>query len=296
MVSPPSSLPSPTPSSGSHHHTFSSIPPISGRPIRDSSSMSSAGASSSLQQQQHARHLSPDGSDSYRSAHSPNYSDSTFPHLTPQPPSHDTIPGGGVYGNANPHAYLPQVTSSPPPHVPQYVPPPQHAMAPDPIHMQMSMMASSAGGGGGGGPGGPPPLPPWGRMPPPGQTYRPSNAQNGQQPAGPTPGVYSDPYGGGGGGGSRPGSQQPTVPPGVGLLQHAMMGNGHRPGSSDSTSERRRRRGGNGASGSGPGGADRDEDKDGEEEVISTIFVVGFPDDMSVSPLLKTGTIPSPIY
>ena len=55
---------------------------------------------------------------------------------------------------------------------------------------------------------------------------------------------------------------------GIGLhnpaIQHAMM-NGHRPGSAQS----RRRR-------------DRDDERD-EDEVISTIFVVGFPDDMQVS-------------
>ena len=67
------------------------------------------------------------------------------------------------------------------------------------------------------------------------------------------------------------------------LLQHSILMNGvgGRPGSAGESRERRQR----------DRSHQRDEDGDRdmrEDEVISTIFVVGFPDDMLVSRLCDT--------
>jgi hypothetical protein len=212
---------------------------------------------------------------------SPVYSDSgSHPHphhlQTPQPQVPPGPPGplgAGPYAHVAPQSYLPPVTSSPPPHAPPYVPPPQHAMAPDPIHsVQMGMPPPGPGMMGSGGPwqNGP-----WRGPQPAPQQYR-QGMPNGQPPG---PGLQhqlppnpSEPYPGGPRMSGTPG---PGPVPQGSLLQHAIMGNGPRPPSAHGEGRERRRR-------------DRDDergdrDRDAEDEVISTIFVVGFPDDMQVS-------------
>ncbi|ORX35166.1 hypothetical protein BD324DRAFT_121250 [Kockovaella imperatae] len=192
-----------------------------------------------------------------------------YSHSTPLAPlpSMASSSNPALFSNINPAAYLPQVTSSPPPHVPTYIPPPQHAMAPDPIHD-----GHMAGGG--------PSMMPWsgaqpslshpwaqsngyGAMPPPpprgmmqGQAARlPQNGPSGM-PLSPT-----EPY-----------PSRGSVPLGA-YSQHAMMGLGGRPGSGHGDGRDRRRD-------RHRDEQDRDERDSREDEVITTIFVVGFPDDM----------------
>ncbi|ORY26951.1 hypothetical protein BCR39DRAFT_506429 [Naematelia encephala] len=188
---------------------------------------------------------------------SPNYGDRPNNQQTPQP--HPMGSNPGQYVGSNPSAFLPPLTSSPPPHAPPYIPPPQHAMAPDPIHsLQMGMM--------------PPPMSPssmmawngpangWRAAGPSqiGYTGFRQNLPNGHGIAIPhnlPPNPHEPPY------------HRASISGAINPLQQAMMGNG-RPGSAHGEGRRRR---------------DREEEGDRdtrEEEVISTIFVVGFPDDM----------------
>lgn len=233
MTTPPSSIPSPTPSSGSSQQkpqTFSSIaayrPPPTG---------SSAQAP-------------PSGQDS------DDYSEGTQPQAT----------AGNVQSSA---AFLPQVSASPPPHTVPYVPPPQHAMAPDPIHSLSPVGGQPSVWGTGwrpgpaqGGPNGAAYPPGYGRGAPPNghlthqlppnplEAYGPSSRPSVSS----TPGVVAlPPPGGNNNGGSH--SQRSASQPGE-------------------PRDRRRER------------TREEEPREREEdEVISTIFVVGFPDDMSVS-------------
>lgn len=258
MTSPPSSLPSPVPStSSSHHpHTFSSLamPPPAG-PNRTHSATSGFSATS-------GRESKGSGFLSNGSAGQTEelYSNGTheFSHQTPQP--HHNNNGGYPPGSSQ-HPYLPPVTSSPPPQVRPYVPPPQHAMAPDPIHTMMQPGVTSPGG-----------------MVSPTQSgwngsqngWRGPSSQSGFPPSGQQfarqlPNGHLPPL-----------SMQHQLPPnpnetfvGRGPLS-AFGGMNGRPGSRQGESRERRR------------GESR-EDRDGEEEVITTIFVVGFPDDMLVS-------------
>jgi hypothetical protein len=195
--------------------------------------------------------------------------DGVYPHH--QTPQSTSAPGGGAYASVPPQAYLPPITSSPPPHTPQYVPPPQHAMAPDPIHSAQMGMPSGAVPGMMGGPWqagvawrGPQPIHQPFRQPLPNGHPAGPGMQH-QLPPNPVE-AYNQRMGGAPGTGPAPQAS---------LLQQAIMGNGGRPSSAHGEGRDRRRR-------------DRDEDRadkerDGEEEVISTIFVVGFPDDMQVS-------------
>ncbi|RXK37390.1 hypothetical protein M231_05377 [Tremella mesenterica] len=158
-------------------------------------------------------------------------------------------PGVGVpIPNADPSAFLPPVTSSPPPQTPSYIPPPQHAMAPDPIHSMPSW-----------------PPEPWRAGPsqfPPRSAYRQS-VPNGHMQHNIPANLDS----------SYPRSMS-IAGTGVGIggvgLQHpamqAVMMNGNRPGSAQGRRRRERE-------------DERERERD-EDEVISTIFVVGFPDDM----------------
>ena len=294
MEAPPSSLSSPSISLPSNHHphSFSSKLQIQSTnlPIRAPSVASHISAASGQDSTtgSHFSNGSAPGEDFSPLFDRPSgYGDpmSILQH-TPQPHS------GGPFAHSNPSAMLPQVTASPPPHAPPYVPPPQHAMAPDPIHStSMSMMMGQPG------PGGmvdPPPGMAWqngssqwrpGPNTYPGQpSYSRQNLSNGhalgaQHQLPPNP---LDAYG----------SSRPTVPmgaatdwmsaPTAAMLQQAIfVTNG--PGKSGSAHvdgrERRRER------------SHKDEERvDGEREsgkdepeIITTIFVVGFPDDMGVS-------------
>lgn len=186
------------------------------------------------------------------------YHDHSQSQQTPQPQHHN----GGFPPHPSLHSFLPPVTSSPPPQVPSYVPPPQHAMAPDPIH-NMQSQAGSAGPNGLASP-----TSGW----PSGQSgWRGTPTQAGFPPAG-----------------QQYGRQLPNGHIPNGGLQHQLppnplegypargslppLGLNGRPGSRQGESRERRR--------------DREgrEDRDGDEE-ITTIFVVGFPDDMLVSHL-----------
>lgn len=255
MTTPPSSLPSPAPSAGSSKptkpQTFSSIaayhPNHASPPVGSSPSTAS----------QSTGPLLDDGA-STPDASSESLSEDAH-HQTPQPPSNSA--GSGFPS----HAYLPQVTASPPPHAPPYVPPAQHAMAPDPIHTlsPLTPQAGSVWGTAG-----------WRAGPPsagPGSAYGPPSAYPRGAPNGhPTHQLPPNPLEAYGAPGSR---QSMTSTPGAGPAGGV---NGAPAGRSNSqTGEPRDRR------------RDRHRDDDGrerdDEEVISTIFVVGFPDDMSVS-------------
>ncbi|BEI83810.1 hypothetical protein CcaverHIS002_0404140 [Cutaneotrichosporon cavernicola] len=247
MTTPPSSLPSPTPSSGSSHQpnkpqTFSSIAAHNPRSSSSATFSTSPSGPSRL------------GAPGDRMPPRCDASSNDSGEDTQQTPQ--SQPSG--YQNTSSH-FLPPVTTSPPPHAPPYVPPAQHAMAPDPIH-SLSLSGQSGNVWGPGWRPGPPGAPPGG------PNYGPAygrGAPNGhithQLPPNPM-----EAYG--------PSSRQSmTSTPGVGPLSGI---NGALPGRSGSQPgeprDRRRER-------------HRDEesrDRD-EEEAISTIFVVGFPDDMS---------------
>lgn len=214
---------------------------------------------------------------------------STHSHQTPQP-----LPGG-PFPNANPSTFLPQVTASPPPHAPPYIPPPQHAMAPDPIHsMQMSMMMGVQG------PGGmmsPPPGMAWSSGPgqwrpgPGGYPGQPPYARQ-NLPNGHAPGLQHqlppnplDAYASGR-------ASMAVIPNGLpaataAMLQQAILaGSGSgRPSSTHGDGRERRRERERSHRDEERGEGERDSGRD-EPEVITTIFVVGFPDDMGVSSCL----------
>jgi len=253
MTSPPSSLPSPAPSASSSQHprSFSSLAmPPSASVQRTHSTASGISVAS--------------GRDSKASGYLPNghapQGDAAYDgHVdgsqdTPQP-QHN----GVHYSLANQHPFLPPVTSSPPPRVVPYVPPPQHAMPPDPIHTMMSPHGmtspgaiTSPGGGWPNGPAGWRGAPPQPGYPGPGQHY------NRQMPNGHLPGP---------GASSHPSNPVEAYNGRMSMPPLAMSG---RPGSRQGDSRDRR--------------SQRDE-KDADDEVITTIFVVGFPDDMLVRTL-----------
>lgn len=242
MTTPPPSLPSPTPSSGSSQtkpQSFSSI--VALQPGASSTGATSpSGTNNSL------------GNSGEGSAQADTASDSPHDETQQTPlagPSHN-------YGQNAP--FLPQVTASPPLHAPQYVPPAQHAMAPDPIH-SLSLAGQPGGSvwspGWRPGPGGPGPSYP--------QGYGRGGSANGhlthQLPPNPM-----EAYGSG----SR---QSMTSTPGAGQLNGSSSSHGGRSTSQPGEPRDRRR--------------DRHREEESrerdDEEVISTIFVVGFPDDMS---------------
>ena len=154
--------------------------------------------------------------------------------------AHTPQPGQFLQHTQQP--FLPTMTSSPPPHTPAYVPPPQHAMAPDPIH-GVSQPAQPFTAWSGTAPGqwrpGPSTFPTQPRSLPNGHdTYATRSTSSTSAPQAMFPGL------------TRPGSAH---------------------GDSRGTRSRERSVGG-------------DTERDSrEDEVISTIFVVGFPDDMLVS-------------
>ncbi|KAK8844839.1 hypothetical protein IAR55_006689 [Kwoniella newhampshirensis] len=248
MATPPSNLPSPTPSSSSHGHYQSlSIPPSG--PPRAPSAASGVSYSSASGREGHPLRTHGDNQ---------QYND-----YSQQP---------GPYMQNGPPSFLPPLTSSPPPHPPPYVPPPQHAMAPDPIHSiaqaggptMMGLSQQLQMGPGGLIPGPWPNNPPgpngWRGNPGPGGvgfngqphlSYNRSGLPNGHQ----LPPNPIEAYG--------PGSRSS-------FSSQGLPGSGPRPGSAlGEGRERRRDR------------RDRDDERGEDEEVISTIFVVGFPDDMS---------------
>lgn len=256
MTSPPSSLPSPVPSSssGHHPHTFSSLamPPPAG-PNRTHSATSGVSAAS--------------GRESKGSGALPNVNDGSvkemyangtqdFSHHTPPP----HLLNGGYPSGSSQHPFLPPVTSSPPPQVRTYVPPPQHAMAPDPIHTMMGQSGGTSSGGMS--------SPTQGGWNSSQNGWRPPASQSGFPSSGPhfprqLPNGHMPPM-----------SMQHQLPPNPNETYHGRgpmspFGMNGRPGSRQGESRDRRR--------------DRDSRDDGEDEVITTIFVVGFPDDMLVS-------------
>lgn len=257
MTSPPSSLPSPTPStsSSSHPQSFSALsmpPPASLNRASSATSGFSAGSgreskASGFVSNGHAGPIDESFSNGY---HEPSQQ-------TPQPQHNEA--GFQQHTHSLHHPFLPSVTSSPPPQAPLYVPPPQHAMAPDPIHTLMGQQGMVN-------PNGPtqagwnPNQNGW-RGVPNQQRYTPTSQHFPRQMAnGHMPNVNS---------------LQHQLPPnpvdsysGRGPL--SSLGMNGRPGSRAGESRERRR--------------DRDsrDERDGEEEVITTIFVVGFPDDMLV--------------
>jgi hypothetical protein len=251
MTSPPSSLPSPVPSTSSSHHTqsFSSLampPPAS---INRAPSAASGASAASGRDSKLSSHLSNGRAHPEEAGPNGNHDDSRN---TPQP-QHTA---GVQYSLANQHPFLPPVTSSPPPHAPQYVPPPQHAMPPDPIHTLMSQtgptspnaIASPSSGWPNGSNGwrGPQIQPGFSG---PGQHFN-RQLPNGHLPGSASHQLPSNPLEGYGG--------RMSMPP---------LATTARPGSRlDESRDRRRDR----------------EEKDGDDEVITTIFVVGFPDDMLV--------------
>nr|XP_018266045.1 uncharacterized protein I303_00014 [Kwoniella dejecticola CBS 10117]OBR88203.1 hypothetical protein I303_00014 [Kwoniella dejecticola CBS 10117] len=192
-------------------------------------------------------------------------------HTSPTAYGDYTQPGQQPYMSNVPTAFLPPVTSSPPPHPPPYVPPPQHAMPPDPIH---SIATGATGMMGIGGPMSPNSMigASWSNGPGP-------NGWRGQQPHGGYPGgppqpqhMYQRPSIPNGGPGHLPPHPQ-EVYGGVGRssISSSLGGLGPRPNSGPGESRERRR-----------DRERREKEEDGEDqEVISTIFVVGFPEDMS---------------
>jgi hypothetical protein len=175
-------------------------------------------------------------------------------HDTPQP-QHN----GVHYSLANQHPFLPPVTSSPPPRILPYVPPPQHAMAPDPIHTMMSPHGVTSPGAvtspGGGWPNGPTG---WRGAPPQPGYLGPGQHHNRQMANGHLPGH--------GASGHLPSNPIEAYNGRMSMPPLAMNG---RPGSrqGDSRDRRSQRDGG---------------ERDADDEVITTIFVVGFPEDMLV--------------
>jgi hypothetical protein len=249
MISPPVS-PSMSTSSSHHPHTFSSMPPPPS--LNRAPSAASGVSAASGRDSKASGHLSNGSSRIEETGPNGHHHDSQN---TPQP-SHQAGPQYTIPGQ---HPFLPTVTSSPPPQVPSYVPPPQHAMAPDPIHTIMSQqgmtsptsMTSPVGGWSNG---------PNGWAGPPGQQGYPAPGQFSRQIPN---GHLSGP------------SSQHTLPPNPlggynGRMSMPPLGMNGRPSSRQGESRERRR--------------DRDgrEDRDGEEDPITTIFVVGFPDDMLV--------------
>jgi hypothetical protein len=212
-----------------------------------------------------------------------NYRGEDYPH------THDTF--------ASTSAFLPAVTASPPIHPPTYIPPAQHAMAPDPIHatphgMMGGMRGQSQHPSGG-------PVSPFGQgqsqgvgMMGPGGMISPGamtgmgwsehqsqhrnhsvlppfaqppfRQPNGNHQLPPNPLEYGPART------SMPGSTGPSA-----LLQQVILSNGHVHGRTHSAGgegrEKRRTR-----------DEERERGEREEDEVISTIFVVGFPDDMQV--------------
>ncbi|WWC67413.1 uncharacterized protein I206_101321 [Kwoniella pini CBS 10737] len=255
MVSPPASLPSPTPSSSSHSHfqSLSSMQPPN--PPRVPSAAS--GISSISNREGKGYHQYSNG-----------YNNTDY--SSPAGYGEYSQPGQQPYNSSVPAAFLPAVTSSPPPHPPPYVPPPQHAMAPDPIH--------SLATGGPGMMGMPGPMSPTGMTSGPWPSNSGPNSWRGQPAQSGYPGqpqsqhIYQrsslpngsqihvsshppDPYGGAG----------------RSSMSSSFSGLGHRPNSGPGESRERRR-----------DRDRRDKEDDGEDqEIISTIFVVGFPEDMS---------------
>ncbi|KAK6904586.1 hypothetical protein I203_105402 [Kwoniella mangroviensis CBS 8507] len=260
MVSPPSSLPSPTPSSSSHSH-FQSMsamqPPNPPRVSPAASGHSGHSMSSKIQYS--------NGVNKYEHNPSPTgYGD--YNHQPGQQPYNPNIPA----------AFLPPVTSSPPPHPPPYVPPPQHAMAPDPIHSIATGGPGMMGMGIG-------PISPTGMMSgswpnhngpisapgPNGWRGRVQGGYPAQSQSQPLYGRSGLPNGG---------HHLPSIPAdiygGVGrssISGSSIGGLGPRPNSGPGESRERRR---------DRERREKEEDRD-DQEVISTIFVVGFPDDMS---------------
>ncbi|WVR03016.1 hypothetical protein IAU60_000005 [Kwoniella sp. DSM 27419] len=221
MATPPTALPSPTPSSSSqsHYQNMSGL-----QPSRAPSAASGASG-------QHYGH----------NGEGPNYDY----HNTPQPMQHH------LYGSV-PTAFLPPVTSSPPPHPPPYVPPPQHAMAPDPIHSISPGAAPVMGLMQQGYPG-----PGWqGHVP---MTQGANGWRGNSQSVYPGQPQYRP-----NGHGLAPTTDAASA--GRGSFSSSL---GPKPVSSHG--ERRSHRGER---------RERDDSRE-DEEVISTIFVVGFPDDMT---------------
>ena len=267
MTTSPPTLPSPASSSSSNHHTPSIMSQLQpGGPARAPSAASHTSASGrepKYSGMSNGAAIGESSSSQYQSQ--AEYDDpSSYSQQTPQahPSSHALY--NAHFMNSNPATYLPQVTSSPPPHVPAYVPPPQHAMAPDPIHMPMNV--GMMGGA-------------WPQQMQ-GQQWRPVNGAMSPQAGPMPPSSFRQPLVNGHVQGMIQG--HPIASP-LGLAgaygPGSMIGlSGGRPGSSHGEGRERRR--------------DRDRghrdddhrDRDGkEDEVISTIFVVGFPDDMTVS-------------
>lgn len=241
MSTPPPSLPSPTPSSGSSQtkpQSFSSV-------VALQPGTSSTGAATS-----------PSGTSNNSGDGASNQADPSSD--TPHDDSQQTPLAGPSHNYAQNAPFLPQVSASPPLYAPQYVPPAQHAMAPDPIH-SLSLAGQPGGSvwspGWRPGPGGP------GPSYPPG--YGRGASANGhlthQLPPNPMEGYGS---------GSR---QSMTSTPGAGQLNGSGSSQGGRSTSQPGEPRDRRR--------------DRHREEESrerdDEEVISTIFVVGFPDDMS---------------
>lgn len=256
MTSPPTSLPSPAPSASSSQHpqSFSSLAMPPHASIQRAHSTAS-GISVASGRESKASGYRSNGSGQQEEAGYHGYVDGS--HDTPQP-HHN----GVQYSLANQNPFLPPVTSSPPPRILPYVPPPQHAMAPDPIHTMMGQQAvtspgviASPGGGWPNGPAG------WRGVPPQGYSGTGQNFSR-QMPNGHMPGT-------------GPSNQLPNNPhePYHGRMSMPPLAMNGRPGSRQGESRDRR--------------SQRDE-KEADDEVITTIFVVGFPDDMLVRADLTT--------
>ncbi|KAI9633359.1 uncharacterized protein MKK02DRAFT_39340 [Dioszegia hungarica] len=177
------------------------------------------------------------------------YADPSLASGYPPPPISAHVLGQLYDAQQQPTGHLPPVSSSPPPTVPQYVPPPQHQMAPDPIHTQATQNQAHQASG-------------WGWRPPP-QFLPPHGPSYPGQAYGPPLRVPPIPNEAGSEGRSSARGSMSTPP---GMMRRYEIGE-RGPGGMGGRDRRRR---------------DRDEDRDGgEDEVISTIFVVGFPDDMT---------------
>ncbi|KAL7420423.1 hypothetical protein Q5752_005394 [Cryptotrichosporon argae] len=239
MTTPSSALPSPTLSASSQHHqSFSSLQ----QRTHSSASGSHHGHSTPSEPRVPVPgpgHPSALGLEDFRGL---------LGHVPPPPPAH--------YGDAHatPHAalaqpqpstqqFVPPMTTSPPPHVPSYVPPALYAMAPDPIHGGGAIGWGAPGAGAGAGSAGPWRAGQYG--------YRGANGHAG--PPGASGHAPPNPLDG------YPSSRASmSSTPGL-----QGMGYGRSGSSAGEPRERRRYR------------------DDGEDdEVISTIFVVGFPEDM----------------
>lgn len=258
MASPPSSIPSPVPSTSSSHHpqSFSSfaMPPPAN--IKRAPSTASGISVASGRESKASGFLSNGNARPADLGFDANHDGSQS---TPQPQHNPAA----QYSLANQMPFLPPVTSSPPPHVPPYVPPPQHAMPPDPIHTMANQQGVTSPGGmvspGSGWPNGPSG---WrGSQPQPGFPGPPQQF-NRQMPNGHHPSAGAS-------------DQLPSNPLETynGRMSMPPLSMNGRPGSRQGDSRDRRR--------------DREgrEEKDLDDEVITTIFVVGFPDDMLVCSL-----------